>query len=38
LSEQGIRLVFVSDALAREPVMNLAGIDAQLQEEGKTGC
>lgn len=38
LSEQGIRLVFVSEALAREPVMKLAGIDANLLEDVKPDC
>ena len=38
LSEQGIRLVFVSEALAREPVMKLASIDADLLEDVKPDC
>jgi polysaccharide deacetylase 2 family uncharacterized protein YibQ len=38
LSEQGIRLVFVSEALAREPIMNLASIDTDLLEDAKPGC
>lgn len=38
LSELGIRLVFVSEALEREPAINLAGIDTELQENAKPGC
>lgn len=38
LSEQGIRLEFVSEALAREPSIELASIDAGLPQAAEPGC
>ena len=38
LAEQGVRLVFVSEALQQDAAIALAGINAQVHEEREPGC